>query len=128
MARVFLTNKVRSFRGVMCDLWRNTLTETVPAEAIPAPYRSCAACLFPPAKQLKLYNSGSFFDPHAILRRMIWAIVKRANRFDRVDWLENYLALIFDVCLRFRADASRQTGGLAMGCGELEHPLVLAEV
>ncbi len=36
VATVFLTNKECPFRCVMCDLWRNTLTETVPVGAIPA--------------------------------------------------------------------------------------------
>ena len=36
VATVFLTNKECPFRCVMCDLWRNTLTETVPLGAIPA--------------------------------------------------------------------------------------------
>ncbi len=65
VATVFLTNRECPFRCLMCDLWRNTLTETVPVGAIPAQIDH-ALLRLPPAKQLKLYNSGSFFDPHAI--------------------------------------------------------------
>src|ERR1700761_5536840 len=35
VATVFLTNKECPWRCVMCDLWRNTLTTTVPGGAIP---------------------------------------------------------------------------------------------
>ncbi len=49
----------------MCDLWRNTLTETVPRGAIPQQIDYALAQL-PAARQIKLYNSGSFFDKQAI--------------------------------------------------------------
>ena len=50
----------------MCDLWRNTLQETVPAGAIPEQIRR-GPTERPPACRIKLYNAGSFFDPKAIL-------------------------------------------------------------
>jgi uncharacterized Fe-S cluster-containing MiaB family protein len=34
-ATIFLTNRECPLRCLMCDLWRNTTTETVPAGAIP---------------------------------------------------------------------------------------------
>ena len=79
VATVFLTNKECPFRCVMCDLWRNTLTESVPVGAIPKQIDHALQRL-PPAKQLKLYNSGSFFDPHAIPPGDYGAIADRANR------------------------------------------------
>src|SRR5207247_2494609 len=36
VATIFLTNRECPWRCLMCDLWRNTLTETVPVGAIPA--------------------------------------------------------------------------------------------
>src|SRR5690606_4629594 len=36
VATLFLTNRECPFRCVMCDLWKNTLTERVPPGAIPA--------------------------------------------------------------------------------------------
>src|SRR5262249_25403062 len=36
VATIFLTNRECPWRCLMCDLWKNTLTETVPAGAIPA--------------------------------------------------------------------------------------------
>jgi hypothetical protein len=99
-ATIFLTNRECPFRCLMCDLWRNTLTETVPAGAIPAQIDHALRSL-PPARQLKLYNSGSFFDPHAIPPEDYAAIAQRANRFERLI-VENHPGLIGDACLRFR--------------------------
>jgi hypothetical protein len=50
----------------MCDLWKHTLTETVPIGAIPAQIEYALAQLRAKPAQVKLYNSGSFFDPAAI--------------------------------------------------------------
>ena len=68
VATVFLTNRECPWRCLMCDLWKNTLAETVPAGAIPAQI-DYALQRLPPARQIKLYNSGSFFDTQAIPRR-----------------------------------------------------------
>src|SRR5207248_3530331 len=66
---IFLTNRECPFRCMMCDLWRNTLEETVPPGAIAAQIRHALEQLPAPAgarQHLKLYNAGSFFDPRAI--------------------------------------------------------------
>src|SRR5436190_23154726 len=65
VSTIFLTNRECPWCCLMCDLWRNTLTESVPTGAIPAQI-DFALTRLPPARQLKLYNSGSFFDPRAI--------------------------------------------------------------
>jgi len=65
VAAIFLTNRECPWRCLMCDLWRNTLTESVPRGAVPAQIDVALASL-PPARRLKLYNSGSFFDPRAV--------------------------------------------------------------
>src|SRR6266705_6696430 len=64
VAAIFLTNRECPWRCLMCDLWRNTLAETLPPGAIPAQIDDALAQL-PAARQIKLYNSGSFFDPNA---------------------------------------------------------------
>ncbi len=106
----------------MCDLWRNTLSETVPLGAIPAQIDH-ALLKLPPARQLKLYNSGSFFDPQAIPPADYAAIAQRANRFERLI-VENHPALTGDACLRFRDLLSCKLE-IAMGL-ETAHPQVLA--
>ena len=50
----------------MCDLWKNTLSESVPPGAIPKQIEFALAQLGGRPEQIKLYNSGSFFDPAAI--------------------------------------------------------------
>jgi radical SAM enzyme (TIGR01210 family) len=122
VATIFLTNRECPFRCLMCDLWRNTLTETVPAGAIPAQIDHALLNL-PPARQLKLYNSGSFFDPRAIPPEDYAAIAQRANRFERLI-VENHPALIGDACLRFR-DLLDGEFEVAMGL-ETVHRQVLA--
>jgi uncharacterized Fe-S cluster-containing MiaB family protein len=83
IATVFVTNKECPWRCVMCDLWRNTLTETVPVGAIPAQI-DYALAQMPAARAIKLYNSGSFFDPKAIPVEDHAAIAERVSGFERV--------------------------------------------
>ena len=94
----------------------------MPAGAIPAQIDHALLHL-PPARQLKLYNSGSFFDPQAIPPEDYAAIAQRANRFERLI-VENHPALIGDACLRFRDMLSGRLE-VAMGL-ETAHPEVLA--
>jgi archaeosine synthase beta-subunit len=124
VATIFLTNRECPFRCVMCDLWRNTLTETVPTGAIPRQIDHALGEL-PPARHLKLYNSGSFFDVHAIPPEDHGAIAERANRFERVI-VENHPALVGESCLRFQ---DRIQGRLEIAMGlETAHPGVLAQL
>src|ERR1700738_1662789 len=83
VSTVFLTNRECPWRCLMCDLWKNTLTETVPLGAIPTQI-DYALQQLPTARQIKLYNSGSFFDPHAIPPQDHPAIAKQTANFERV--------------------------------------------
>ena len=121
VATVFLTNRECPFRCLMCDLWQNTLTGTVPAGAIPAQIDHALSELSP-ARQLKLYNSGSFFDRGAIPAQDYDAIAQRANRFERLI-VENHPALVGDECVRFR-DLLSGRFEIAMGL-ETVHEQVL---
>ena len=122
VATIFLTNRECPFRCAMCDLWRNTLTEVVPVGAIPAQIDHALGALAP-ARRLKLYNSGSFFDRQAIPLEDHAAIAQRANHFERLI-VENHPALVDDACLRFRDLLSCKLE-IAMGL-ETVHPQVLA--
>jgi len=111
VATIFLTNRECPWRCLMCDLWRNTLTETVPLGAIPTQIDYALARL-PPARQIKLYNSGSFFDHGAIPPEDYEAIVIRVQSFERVI-VESHPALIGEDCLRFR-DLLCGAGGIQL--------------
>jgi hypothetical protein len=97
---LFLTNRRCPWNCAMCDLWKNTLTETVPLGAIPA-QMDYALSQLPAADCIKLYNSGSFFDPRAIPIADYPAIARRLTTYHRVI-VESHPALIGENCLRFR--------------------------
>jgi len=127
-AVVFLTNKECPFRCVMCDLWVNTLDATVPRGAIAAQIRAALADL-PPARQIKLYNAGSFFDPAAIPPDDDEEIAEVVRGFDRVivEAHPAFLASAYrERCLRFREAISGQLE-VAIGL-ETSHPDVLARL
>jgi radical SAM enzyme (TIGR01210 family) len=121
VATIFLTNRECPWRCMMCDLWRNTLTESVPPGAIPEQI-SFALSRLPPARQIKLYNSGSFFDVHAIPTEDYAAIAGLVAPFERVI-VESHPSLVGDRCLKFR-DLLRPQLEVAMGL-ETVHPEAL---
>jgi archaeosine synthase beta-subunit len=103
-AVVFLTNRECPFRCAMCDLWVNTLDEPVPRGAIARQIREALATL-PPARQIKLYNAGSFFDPQAIPLDDYEEIAAEVASYARVI-VEAHPAFLRgpygDACRRFR--------------------------
>ena len=127
-AVVFLANRECPFRCVMCDLWRNTLDETVPAGAIALQIRAALEQL-PAARQIKLYNAGSFFDPAAIPPSEDTDIADLVTGFDRVI-VEAHPAFLAGVygerCVSFR---DRLRGRLEIAIGlETAHPETLARL
>ncbi len=121
VATLFLTNRECPWRCLMCDLWKNTLVETAPPGAIPAQIREALGRL-PPARQVKLYNAGSFFDPHAIPPAEYGAIAALLRPFERVI-VESHPALIGKACLRWN-DLLDGRLEVAMGL-ETVHPRIL---
>ena len=67
---LLLANRECPWRCLMCDLWKNTFAETVARRIYPAHRLTYALERLPPARQIKLYNSGSFFDPGPYRRRI----------------------------------------------------------
>jgi archaeosine synthase beta-subunit len=124
VSTIFLTNRECPWRCLMCDLWRNTLTESVPAGAIPEQIGTALARL-PPARWVKLYNAGSFLDPKAIPREDYPAIAQLLSGFERVI-VESHPALCGDSTLHFR---DLVDGMLEVALGlETVHPKVLPQL
>ena len=121
VATVLLTNKECPWRCLMCDLWKNTLPRSVPVGAIPDQI-DYALSRLSPARQIKLYNSGSFFDPRAIPVSDYPGIASRVAMFERVV-VESHPNLVGDNCFRF---GSLLPGTLEVAMGlETAHPEVL---
>jgi radical SAM enzyme (TIGR01210 family) len=121
VATVFLTNRECPWRCVMCDLWKNTLTQSVPKGAIPQQIESALARL-PAARQIKLYNSGSFFDERAIPKEDYTAIAQIVKSFERTI-VECHPSLVGESCVGFCNLIGNQLE-VAMGL-ETVHPEVL---
>jgi radical SAM enzyme (TIGR01210 family) len=121
VATIFLTNRECPFRCLMCDLWKNTTNEAVPPGAT-AKQIEYALARLPTCQQVKLYNSGNFFDPLAIPREDYQAIANRVRCFENVV-VENHPRLCGDDCLRFR-DLLGTSLEVALGL-ETIHPELL---
>jgi archaeosine synthase beta-subunit len=139
-AVVFLTNRECPFRCAMCDLWTHTLDTTVGRGAIAGQIRQALSAL-PPARHIKLYNAGSFFDPRAIPPGDDPEIAETIRGFERVI-VEAHPAFLSGAggerCLRFRGlladlrrDGCSDTPGpcleVAIGL-ETAHPPTLARL
>jgi archaeosine synthase beta-subunit len=121
VATLFLTNRECPFTCVFCDLWRHTLDEPTPPDAIPTQI-AWALSQLPPASHIKLYNSGNFFDPKAIPPDDHPAIARLVEPF-RTVIVENHPLLTDDRVLPFR---DRLTGRLEVALGlETVHPEIL---
>lgn len=121
VAAVFLTNRECPFSCLMCDLWKNTTDNPVPPGAIPTQIEYALSQL-PPARHIKLYNSGSFFDPLAIPPEDYEKIATLLEPFETVI-VESHPAFINHKTLSF---SKLIKGALQVAIGlETIHPEVL---
>lgn len=128
---VLLTSRECPWRCLMCDLWKHTVPGRVPPGAIPA---QLGVALADEAVRkaaptvIKLYNSGSFFDPLAVPPGDYGRIAAQLTRFERVI-VECHPALVGPRVARLPA-AFAEVGArpprleVAMGL-ETAHPDVL---
>ena len=119
---ILLTNRECPWRCLMCDLWKHTLPYSVPPGAIPKQIDYALAAFHHQPEQVKLYNSGSFFDLAAIPAQDYQPIADRVAFAERVI-VESHPRLIGDQALRFR-DLLSGSLEVAMGL-ETIHPDVL---
>lgn len=125
---VLLTNRECPWRCLMCDLWQGTTRDTVPEGAITRQVETAVrgwAAAGPLPAQVKLYNSGSFFDPAAI-PPADYEPVARQLAFARHVVVESHPLLIGD---RTRALRDLLAGSLEVAMGlETAHPEVLEKL
>lgn len=113
----------------MCDLWKFTVEEAIPPGAIVGQVQQVLAEMRsrpgPGPTQLKLYNGGSFFDPHAVPPEDQDAVAALAGGFQRVI-VECHPALVGERCWRFRDRLAAGGAALEVAMGlETAHPEVL---
>ncbi len=125
VATLFLVNRECPFRCLMCDLWKNTLEHPVAIGDIPEQIRWGLAQL-PPAREIKLYNSGNFFDRRAIPPEDYHAIARLVRGFETVI-VENHPRLCGESCLRFQELIAPARLEIALGL-ETCHPEILASL
>ncbi len=121
---IFLTGKECSFRCLMCDLWKNTLTYPTPPGAIVKQIDYALARL-PKADVIKLYNSSNFFDTKAIPLSDYPGIIERVRPFKKVI-VENHPNLCGKSCVDFNEKINGKLE-IAMGL-ETIHPDVLPKL
>ena len=125
VATIFLTSHECAFRCTMCDLWKNTLDAPTPKGAIPEQIRFALERLAP-ARHVKLYNSGSFFDRAAVPAEDLAGIAALVRGFDRVI-VECHPALAGDAVPRFRDLLAGPELEVAVGL-ETAHPEALEKL
>lgn len=112
VATLLLSNRECPYKCLMCDLWKNTLEQSVPAGAIRAQIDAMLA-VAPAASAIKLYNAGSFFDTKAIPAGDLEEISERLSSFERVI-VECHPALVGPAVQRF---AGMLSGKLEVAMG-----------
>lgn len=107
----------------MCDLWKNTLRETVSVGAIPRQIRNAIDEL-PPFTSIKLYNSGNFFDAKAIPPSDLPTIANIVQRYSDCI-VENHPKLIGPRCIEFAKQIAPAQLEIALGLETCHEPSLL---
>ncbi len=124
VATIFLTNRECPWKCVMCDLWQHTMEVASPPGSIVRQIKHALAQL-PHVPVLKLYNSGSFFDPRAIPKAELPDIAMLCGRFQEVI-VECHPALVGPGTVEF---ARQLRGRLQVALGlETAHPEALERI
>jgi archaeosine synthase beta-subunit len=118
---IFLTNSECPFKCLMCDLWQNTTSSPVKPGDIPTQI-SYGIKQLGTAKNIKLYNSGNFFDRNAIPVEDYDKIARILAEYKNII-VESHPKLIGDLCLRFN-DLIKSNLQVAIGL-ETTNPEVL---
>lgn len=125
---LLLTNLECPWRCVMCDLWKDMLPESAPAGAVARQVGSAVRAWREAGRlpvQVKLYNSGSYFDPAAIPPAEDAAIAGHLA-FARHVVVESHPLLVGE---RARVLRDRLAGTLEVALGlETAHPQVLEKL
>lgn len=121
---IFLTSKECSFKCLMCDLWKNTLSGPTPPGAV---LRQLDYALerLPESDVIKLYNNGNFFDPKAIPPSDYPGIIERLKSYKRII-VENHPKLCGNICVEFK-ESLNGTLEIAMGLESI-HPDVISKL
>jgi archaeosine synthase beta-subunit len=136
VATIFLTGRECPWRCVMCDLWQHTIQEDTPAGALVHQLDQALETVRRDGvgvEHVKLYNAGSFFDPHAVPEEDYEPMARRLARVTHVI-VESHPALIGPRLTRFRTALARAAGdgaspGLEVAMGlETAHPDALRQL
>jgi radical SAM enzyme (TIGR01210 family) len=125
---VLLTNRECPWRCLMCDLWKDTTQQSVPKGAIPRQLESAIRTWSDSGAlpvQVKLYNSGSFFDSAAI-PPSDYAPIARQIAFAKHVVVESHPLLVGERACELR-DLLSGSLEVAMGL-ETAHPEVLEKL
>ena len=123
---IFLTNKECPWRCLMCDLWKNTLSHGVQPGAIPAQIEYALGHLECRPEQIKLYNSGSFFDPAAI-PVSDYPLIAEGVSFAKRVIVECHPRLVGKRAAEFRDLLVAARGSSSARCSNSPEKMVLAE-
>jgi len=125
-ATIFLINRECPWTCVMCDLWKHTTLEPMSPGHAPVQLNSALRQLEKASEhrisQIKIYNSGSFFDTKAIYTADYMRIANALSGYDRII-VENHPKLSGKHISLFKELLAPQLE-IAMGLEVADDPLL----